>query len=74
MWRVAGRLEEAQRLCRAMDAFANEDGLISEQIWDSADIPERGLRLGRPSGSAMPLVWAHAEYIKLRRSLPEGRV
>jgi glucoamylase len=22
----------------------------------------------------MPLVWAHAEYLKLRRSLREGRV
>ena len=25
-------------------------------------------------GSAMPLVWAHAEYVKLRRSLHDGRV
>ncbi len=35
---------------------------------------ERELYFGRPSGSAMPLVWAHAEYIKLRRSLRDGRV
>src|SRR6185437_5039463 len=26
------------------------------------------------SGSAMPLVWAHAEHIKLLRSLADGRV
>jgi hypothetical protein len=32
------------------------------------------LSFGRPSGSAMPLVWAHAEYLKLRRSLQESRV
>ena len=38
------------------------------------DIPELELYFGRPSGSAMPLAWAHAEYIKLRRSLAEGRV
>ena len=38
------------------------------------DIPERELYRGRPSGSAMPLVWAHAEHIKLLRSLREGRV
>jgi glucoamylase len=70
----AGRPAEAARLLRAMEAFANEGGLISEQVWDSPDIPAHELFFGRPSGSAMPLVWAHAEYIKLRRSLADGRV
>ena len=37
-------------------------------------IPERELEPGRPSGSAMPLVWAHAEHIKLLRSLADGAV
>ena len=57
-----------------MEALAGDTGLIPEQIWDAADIPERELHLGRPSGSAMPLVWAHAEYVKLRRSLHDGKV
>jgi glucoamylase len=43
-------------------------------VWDGADIPGRGLYRGRPSGSAMPLVWAHSEHIKLLRSLREERV
>ena len=30
--------------------------------------------LGRPTGSAMPLMWAHAEYIKLLRSVADGQV
>ncbi len=30
--------------------------------------------LGRPTGAAMPLMWAHAEYIKLLRSTLDGRV
>ena len=30
--------------------------------------------LGRPTGSAMPLAWAHAEYIKLVRSAADGRI
>ncbi len=30
--------------------------------------------LGRPTGSAMPLMWAHAEYIKLLRSVSDGHV
>jgi glucoamylase len=71
---AAGRSKEAERLLNAMEAFANEGGLISEQVWDSPDIPERELFFGHPSGSAMPLVWAHAEYLKLRRSLQDGRV
>ena len=71
---AAGRTTTAEKLATTMESFANEGGLISEQVWDSVDMPERGLRLGRPSGSAMPLVWAHAEYLKLRRSLREGRV
>jgi glucoamylase len=48
--------------------------MIPEQIWDSSDLPERELFCGKPSGSAMPLVWAHAEYVKLCRSLCDGRV
>jgi glucoamylase len=64
----------AEQLVRTLAAFANEGGLLPEQIWDAADIPDQELFCGRPSGSAMPLVWAHAEYLKLRRSLHDGRV
>lgn len=71
---AAGRVEEAERLLRSMEAFANEGGLISEQVWDAPDLPAKELFNGRPSGSAMPLVWAHAEYLKLCRSLEEGRI
>lgn len=65
---------EARRLLRVMAAQTSSGGLIPEQVWDAADIPDRELFNGRPSGSAMPLVWAHAEYVKLLRSLREGRV
>lgn len=71
---AAGRKKEAEELMATLSAFANDGGLIPEQVWDSTDIPERELFCGRPSGSATPLVWAHAEYIKLIRSLKDGRV
>jgi hypothetical protein len=66
--------DEAVRLLRAMEALAGEGGMLPEQVWDTTDIPERGLYLGRPTGSAMPLAWAHAEYLKLRRSLADNRI
>lgn len=71
---AAGRRDEALRLLHAMENFANATGMIPEQVWDTDDIPSRGLFKGCPSGSAMPLAWAHAEYLKLRRSLADGRV
>ena len=71
---AAGRTDVAEQLAQGMEALAGESGLLPEQVWDSADIPERGLFIGHASGSAMPLVWAHAEYIKLRRSLRDGEI
>jgi glucoamylase len=71
---AAGRPHVARQLAQAMEAMAGEAGLLPEQVWDGADIPARGLYIGHPSGSAMPLVWAHAEYLKLCRSLFDGRV
>ncbi|HKJ92340.1 MAG TPA: glycoside hydrolase family 15 protein, partial [Longimicrobiales bacterium] len=71
---AAGNRDEAMRLLRAMERFAGDSGLLPEQVWDTDDIPARRLFRGRPTGSAMPLVWAHAEYLKLLRSLRDGRV
>lgn len=64
---AAGRYG-VEKFIKAMECFANAGAMIPEQVWDTADIPERLMYFGRPTGSAMPLVWAHAEYIKLLRS------
>ena len=71
---AAGNFERARQLLDTLSHFANEGGMIPEQVWDSDDIPERELFFGRPAGSAMPLVWAHGEYIKLCRSLHDEEV
>ncbi len=71
---AAGRTDSARSLLAALQVFANEGGLLPEQTWDADDIPARELFYGKPSGSAMPLVWAHAEYLKLCRSLADGQV
>jgi glucoamylase len=69
---ASGRDEEARAMLRAMMSMSGRGGLIPEQIWDAAAVPENNLFPGRPAGSAMPLVWAHAEFIKLVLSLRLG--
>ena len=56
----------------AMEKFANEGGMISEQLWDAEDLPEGNMRRGLPTGAAMPLCWSHAEYVSLVRSAHDG--
>jgi glucoamylase len=56
----------------AMEKFANEGGMISEQLWDAEDLPETNMKRGLPTGAAMPLCWSHAEYVSLVRSAHDG--
>ena len=65
--------EDPQPYLDAMNRMTGPGGLIPEQIWDTDPIPERGLFPGKPSGSAMPLVWAHAEFLKLLAAKSNGR-
>ncbi len=71
---AAGR--DVHPYLRALEGFssAKGTGLLPEQVWDEPDRPEVHMYLGRPTGSAMPLMWAHAEYIKLLRSTADGRI
>ena len=66
----AGR--DARPYLEAMRRMGSSGGMLPEQVWDTEAIPARGLVPGRPSGSAMPLAWAHAEYVKLVRSIALG--
>lgn len=71
---AAGHPEVALHLLGVMRAQASDGGMLPEQVWDGPDIPKLELFNGRATGGAMPLVWAHAEYAKLVRSLHDGRV
>ena len=71
---AAGRRSCAEALLTTMENSTGDTRLIPEQVWDRDAIPERELFPGKASGSACPLVWAHSEYIKLRRSLGDGKV
>ena len=66
---AAGR--DVGELIETIEKFASSGGMLPEQIWDEPD--KDGLVFGGPAGSAMPLVWAHSEYLKLLRSAYDGR-
>jgi glucoamylase len=61
-------------LIKTYENFATCGQMLPEQVWDEADLPNTSMRLGKPAGSAVPLVWAHAEYLKLLRSALDGKV
>jgi glucoamylase len=72
---AAGHADEADALLTVIEnSTFDESRLLPEQVWDAADIPALELVRGKPTGSACPLVWAHSEYIKLRRSLRDGKI
>jgi glucoamylase len=64
----------AREMLATMARQTSECGMLPEQVWNAADIPERELFNGRANGSSMPLAWAHSEYIRLLRSLRDGAV
>jgi len=55
----------AAEIVRSLEGFAGPGLMLPEQVWDSADLPAKGLYFGRATGSATPLGWAHAEYLEL---------
>jgi glucoamylase len=72
---AAGHPDEAKALLTVMEgSTVGKSRALPEQVWDAADIPALELFRGKPSGSACPLVWAHSEYIKLLRSIRDGKI
>jgi glucoamylase len=77
---AAGR--DPRPFIAAMENFANQGGMLTEQLWDGPDLsatgrirrgePEAHMKRGCPTGAAMPLCWSHAEYISLVRSRHDG--
>jgi len=59
---------------QALENSSQGIGLIPEQIWDGPDLPNHYLRFGGTTDAAMPLLWAHSEYVKLHRSAADGQV
>jgi glucoamylase len=72
---AGGHRDEAEAMLTVLEnSTAGQSRLLPEQVWDSADLPAVELFRGKPTGSACPLVWAHSEYVKLRRSIRDGKI
>ncbi len=74
-------LRSAKSRLDAMLAFSNDGLMIPEQIWDKPAIPKEidlgfippTLRFGEGNGSATPLAWSMAQFIRLAMNLKAGR-
>jgi glucoamylase len=73
-------LKKAENRLETMQKFANDGLMIPEQIWDSPNVPKNfdkqfvpELKFGEGTGSATPLAWSMAQFIRLAVNLKEGR-
>lgn len=58
---------------QTMANTANDGYMIPEQVWDKTDPTSYGYQFGKASGSASPLAWAMAQYIRLARAVEAGK-
>ena len=65
-----GAHRAARRRLQTMLQFANEGGMIPEQVWDQSVGPYNVSGTG--TGSATPLAWSLAQFIRLAVSLQRG--
>ena len=70
---VRGEKELARTQLDAMMKFANRGGMIPEQIWDKGESSSHDLVFGEGTGSATPLAWSMAQFIRLAVNIREGR-
>jgi glucoamylase len=68
-----GELTLARKRLDTMSGFANEGGMIPEQVWDRKDSPGVAFRFGSGTGSATPLAWSMAQFIRLAMNIRAGR-
>jgi glucoamylase len=69
---AAGR--DATPYLDALQKFANEGLMLPEQVWDRVERPRPHLRFGEGTGSATPLAWTNAQFIRLALGIRAKRV
>jgi glucoamylase len=82
---AVGQQATALALADTMRRFAGGVGLIAEQNWENPDLPPSpfgtppevasiGFANGQPAGSAAPLTWSAAQFVRLVRDLDARRL
>jgi glucan 1,4-alpha-glucosidase len=61
-----------ERCLRAIERFANSGRMIPEQVWDREHSTEYGWEFGQGTGSATPLAWSMAQYVRLAHGVAAG--
>ena len=67
-----GDIAGARKRLDTMIGFANDGGMIPEQVWDRSDTPGAEFRFGKGTGSATPLAWSMAQFIRLAINVKQG--
>ncbi len=70
---AAGDIASARTRLDTLAGFANDGLMIPEQVWDREESPAPRLRFGAGTGSATPLAWSMAQFIRLAMSIERGR-
>ncbi|MFZ3331239.1 MAG: glucan 1,4-alpha-glucosidase [Candidatus Acidiferrales bacterium] len=68
------RGRDASAYLDAMLQFANAGGMIPEQVWDRAEPTQSHFVFGEGTGSATPLAWSMAQFIRLVICSQEKRI
>jgi len=68
-----GEFAAARGRLDTLAGFANDGLMIPEQVWDRNYSPRPSLRFGAGTGSATPLAWSMAQFIRLAMSIERGR-
>jgi glucan 1,4-alpha-glucosidase len=66
-----GAIDPAAAL-RTLGSFANSGRMLPEQVWDREDATEYNWVFGKGTGSATPLAWAMAQYVRLAHGIDAG--
>ena len=70
---ASGDLAAARKRLDTLAAFANGGLMIPEQVWDLKKTPHAKFRFGAGTGSATPLAWSMAQFIRLALNIETGR-
>jgi glucoamylase len=65
---------DAHMYLDTMQKMANAGGMLAEQVWDRPESPRPWLKFGQGTGSATPLAWTNAQFVRLAIAIKEGKL